>query len=236
MAFNQFDATIKGLALSVATDGVTVSLSPGQAYLPGGILILSQEALSVVVTGAVSAWRHFYLANVDGTILFEASAGVPADPYQGYARYKSTDQTRRYLGSLYFGTDGKTPAFVHSQAGDRANRIDFTPPGGIMLTTAALLNIGVAATATTLSAASIVPMTCRVLYCIVDNKSLATAYISTPDYGVVSATNCLVYVKANQQGQYTLFLNGSQQISYVLAGGLVTGGLDIRICGYLFDR
>ncbi len=236
MAYNQFDSQIRGMELSVATDGVTVSVQPGVAYLPGGILILLQDAVNVVVSGATSAWRHFYIANDSGSILLEASATTPADPYQGYARYKSTDQTRRYLGSLYFGTDGKTVTFKHSQAGDRANRIDFTPPGGIMLAQASLLNIGVAAAATTLSAAGIVPVTCRVLYCIIDNKSLATAYISTPDYGAVSAANCLVYVKAGMQGQYTLFLNGNQQISYVLAGGLVTGGLDIRVCGYLFDR
>ena len=126
MAYNVNDARIVGLKLSVAADGQTITVGPGVAYIPNQGRVLLQNDISTVVTGVVSAWRHFYLANDDGVLAFEASATAPADPYQGTARTKSNDSTRRYLGSLYFGTDGKTLSFIHSQAGDRANRIDFT--------------------------------------------------------------------------------------------------------------
>ena len=97
MAYNVNDGRIGGLRLSVAADGQTVGLTPGFAYIPNQGRALSQADMTVAVTGVVSAWRHFYLANDDGTLKFEASATAPSDAYQGTARIKTGDATRRYL-------------------------------------------------------------------------------------------------------------------------------------------
>lgn len=236
MAYNVNDSRIGGLKLSVAADGKTVSVSPGFAYLPNQGRVLSQADMSVVVNGVVSAWRHFYIANDDGVLAFEVSATAPADPYQGTARTKSNDATRRYLGSLYFNGSGITLAFLHSQVGDRANRISFTPPGGAAIAQARLLNIGTGATPQTVDASAVVPMTCRLMYCLIDNTSTSDAYIGTPDGGTLSTTNYLLFVKANQAGQFDVEVNGSQLLNYFLNGIITLGGLTIRVRGYLFDR
>lgn len=237
MAYNPNDSRIVGLKLSVAADGKTVSVSDGLAYLPATGRILSQSSMTLLVDGVVNAWRHFYLGNDNGTLSFEASATVPADPYQGTARTKSNDPTRRYLGSLYFGIAGTTMAFIHSQPGDRANRIDFTPPGGAAVAQATLLSLATATGSTNVNAANIVPLTCRILYALIDNSSPFDAYISTPDYGNVSASNFLLMVKGGGGGQYDVVVNGNQQLTYMLNSILITvGGLTIRIRGYLFDR
>lgn len=237
MAYNPNDARIVGLKLSVAADGKTVSVSDGLAYLPSTGRILLQAAVSTLVNGVVSAWRHFYIGNDDGQIQFEASATAPADPYQGTARTKSNDPTRRYLGSLYFGTGGTTMQFTHSQAGDRANRMDFTPPGGAAVSQATLLSLATSTASVNVNAANIVPVTCRIMYALIDNTSPSDAYLSTPDFGTVSPTNFLLIIKGGQAGQYDVVVNGNQQITYMLNSALITvGGLTIRVRGYLFDR
>lgn len=237
MAYNVQDSRLSGFRLSAAADGQTISVTPGVAYIPGQLRALSQTDMSVAVTGVVSAWRHFYVANDNGDLKFEASATPPATPYQATARTKSNDSTRRYLGSLYFGTDGKTMAFVHSQEGERANRIDFTPPGGAAVTQATLLSLATGVSSTNVNAANIVPLSCRILYALIDNSSPSDAFLSTPDYGTVSPTNFLLSIKGGGGGQYDVVVNGNQQLTYMLNSVLITvGGLTIRVRGYLFDR
>lgn len=237
MAYNVQDSRLSGFKLSVAADGQTVGLTPGVAYIPNQLRALSQNDMTLLVTGVVSAWRHFYIANDAGDLKFEASATQPAAPYQGTARTKSNDPTRRYLGSLYFGTAGTTMQFVHSQEGERANRIDYTPPGGAAVATSTLLSLATGTTPTNVNAANIVPLTCRLMYTLIENSSPSDAYLSTPDFGAVSPTNYLISVKGNQSGQYDIVVNGNQLLTYMLNSVLITlGGLTIRVRGYLFDR
>jgi len=236
MAYNVNDARIVGLKLSVLADGVTVGLSPGAAYIPNQGRALSQNDMSLVISGVTSAWRHFYIANDDGVLKFEASATAPADPYQGTARTKSNDPTRRYLGSLYFNASGVTLAFLHSQVGDRANRISFVPPGGAAISQSRLLNVATGTAPTLVDASTVVPMTCRLMYTLIDNTSTSDAYLGTPDNGTLSTTNFLLFVKANQAGQYDVEVNGNQLLNYFLNGLITLGGLTIRVRGYLFDR
>jgi hypothetical protein len=236
MAYNVNDANIRGLKLSVASDGQTVTVSSGFAYIPNQGRALSQNDMSVAVTGVVSAWRHFYIANDNGVLAFEASATAPADPYQGTARTKSNDPTRRYLGSLYFNASGITLAFLHSQVGDRANRISFTPPGGAAIAQTRLLSVKTDTSPVTVDASAVVPMTCRLMYALINNTSTSDAYIGTPDGGTLSTTNYLIYVKAGQAGQFDVEVNGNQLLNYFLNGLITVGGLTIQVRGYLFDR
>ncbi len=236
MAYNVNDGRIAGLRLSVAADGQTVSVTPGFAYIPNQGRALLQSDMSVALTGVANAWRHFYIGNDAGELKFEASATAPADPYQGTARTKSNDPTRRYLGSLYFNASGITLAFQHSQEGDRANRIDFVPPGGAAIAQARLLNVATGTQPTNVDASSVVPMTCRVMYTLIDNTSTNDAYIGTPSNGTLSTTNYLLFVKANQAGQFDVVVSGNQQLNYFLNGLITLGGLTMRVRGYLFDR
>lgn len=236
MTYNPRDSAIIGLQLSVAADLKTVSVGPGVCYTPNTGRMLLETSMPVVVT-ATSGWRHFYLGNDAGAIKFEASATAPSAPYQGTARTKSDDVTRRYLGSLYFGAAGTTTQFVHSQPGDRANRIDFTPPGGTAVAQSTLLSLATSTSSVNVNASNIVPSTCRIMYTLIENTSPSDAYLSTPDYAAVSPTNYLLSVKGGSWGQFDVFLNGSQQLTYMLNSVLLTvGGLTIRVRGYLFDR
>lgn len=236
MAYNPNDSRIVGMQLSVAADLKTVSLGPGMCYAPNTERMLLENSMTVLVS-ATSTWQHFYLGNDAGVLKFEASSVAPAAPYQGTARTKSNDPTRRYLGSLYFGSAGTTMQFVHSQPGDRANRMDFTPPGGAAVAQATLLNLATSTASVNVNAANVVPVTCRIMYALIENSSPSDAYLSTPDYGTVSSTNYLLSVKGGLGGQYDVFLNGNQQLTYMLNAVLITvGGLTIRVRGYLFDR
>lgn len=238
MAYNPNDSRITGLKLSIDTAGANIFCSDGNCYLPGTQRIINPSSLSAAVPSTTSNWVHAYLGVVSSVPTLTVSLTAPDVPYLGTARTMAGDTTQRFLGSLYVGASGTIAGFLHSQPGDRANRVDFTPIGGASLATATILSLGVATSATTLNAAAFVPPVCRVMYCLIQNTSvLATAYITTPDYGTVSMTNYLRSVPNGSSGEYQILLNGNQQLSYVLAGGVITtGGLNIKVCGYLFDR
>lgn len=237
--YNPDDAKIEGLRLSIDSAGANIFCTPGNAYLPGTYSMLNQTTLSTPVPTMTSAWIFMYLGvDSSSSPILIASTIAPDLAYYGTARTMTGDLSKRFLGSLYVTASGNIAAFLHSQPGDRANRVDFTPVGGASLSTANLLTLGVDTTAKNLPASSLVPPVCRVMYCLIQNTSVvATAYLSTPDYGTVSATNYLRSIPPGLGGEYQILLNGNQQLSYVLAGGVITtGGLNIKVCGYLFDR
>lgn len=235
---NPFNSRISGLRLSVDVDGLTVRVGPGSAYVPESRRISTDTDLTTtLVAPAASQWRHIYLYLASDVPTVEAVTTLPAAPYQGTARLKTGDATRRYLGSIYVGTDNKLTPIRHESPGQYANRIVYLVPNGIVNTYVALILNGVLQTATTVSAAALAPPTVRLLSVNIDNSATLPCYFSNPDMGTVSATNHLRYVKAGGQFPADLLLDSSQQFSYVFGPGLIAlGFINVRALSYLFDR
>lgn len=241
MAQSVLSGLLLGFGFSLATDQVTVTIGPGLAYMPSSRRLTMDTAWTAVVT-ATSAWRHFYVyldtSTDPATATIEASTTVPSATYFGTARTKNGDTSRRYLGSMYFFADGKALPFVHTQIGMQGNRLDYQASGGIAVATAAVLNISIIQTPTTISCATLVPSNCRTMHAQAFNTCGLPAYISNPDDGTVSATNYQRAILANNSDQLELTVSASSQsISYVIGAGLIlTGGLSLRVIGYVFDR
>lgn len=233
-----FEGLLYGFQLSVATDGKTVSVSNGVAYVLGGTRIVTEVSLSVVVTGITSAWVHFYVGLTSaGAAVLEFSTGAPSALYQNTARTKASDPTRRYLGSIYFLSTGLCAPFLHSNFGMQNNRIDYLMPNGIANAAAAILNLGVSQTAQTISAAQSCPPTTRLLRAQIINTAALPAYIGNSDSGTPSATSYLRLILPNNSDQGDLVLDSSQQLNYVYGAGITLGGsLSIRAIGFIFDR
>jgi hypothetical protein len=91
---------IEGLAFEYV-NATQVKLKTGSAYIPGinRIVPVIAEITSTVVAGA-NAVTYLYMYETNGVGQFETSSTAPDAPYSGHARYKTGDQTRRFIGML----------------------------------------------------------------------------------------------------------------------------------------
>ena len=94
----------------------SISIGTGEAVIPStGKLetVSSLLTLSSISLGA-STFGHVYLFDASGTPSIECNTTAPATAYQGSARAKTGDTTRRYLGSVLTDSSGNIYNFVHS--------------------------------------------------------------------------------------------------------------------------
>lgn len=234
------EGILAGFRMSLDSDGQTVRFSNGFAFVPGLFQrIWSGSELSVKVTTAISQWRHFYVtADSSGNPTVEANSTAPDVPYQGTGRTLPSDQTRRYLGSIYFGSDGTALPFMHNQWGMQGNRIDFTLPTGILDSRFALITAGISqSTPVIISAATLVPSTCRILHAQVFNSAALNCFLSNPELGTLSRTNYQRRIMPNNGPELEVVLDSQQRFNYIYDAGVTLGGsLEVRGIGYVFDR
>lgn len=246
MAVNPLNSAIRRLQLSVAMDGLTVSVGPGICYTPNTIRLISDGTATVTLASpTISTWYHAYaFQGADGTLALEVVTTSPSTVYQGTARTKTGDTTRRYLGSMYVGANGKIRPFRHSFATDVGNRILFdasTTAGSIPNP---ILSGLVATTVQTIALNPILPVTAKEAICQIANLSNRYAYISRPGMSDPSVTNFQVMAGPSACPIADIMLDDSQRMTAILsANGLLgailailAGSLTIYSLGYTYDR
>ena len=104
-------AFVEGLNFEYVS-ATQVKLKAGNAYIPGINRIISTvtDLTSNVVAGA-NAVTYLYLYETNGVGQLETSSTGPDVPYLGTARYKTGDQTRRYLGMIRNDASGNLIPF-----------------------------------------------------------------------------------------------------------------------------
>lgn len=238
-ANNPVNSRITGMRMSVDATGLIVSVGPGQGFLPNTQRIATDSDLSVTVSGLTpSSWVHVYAyLSTPTTPAIEVVATAPSTPYQGTARTKTGDTSRRYMGSLWVGAAGTIIPIRHGNPGQNANRVELMGANGLANAAYVLILNGVSQTPVVVSAAAMVPPVSTFLVMQVDNSATLPLYLSNPDLGTVSATNYLRTVKAGGGGQMDIILNSSQQFTYVFGAGLLgLGTITIRGIAYFYDR
>lgn len=238
---------IRDLQIDVALDGLTVSVGPGVCFIPVPKRISSDGTAQVTLSSpTVNTWYHVYGFRGTGTSLaIEVVTTAPSTPYRGAARTKTGDTTRRYLGSMYVGSDGKIRPFKNTQVGSYGNKILFDATSSAGSIPLRILNIFSSNTATTISLNPIVPATSMAAIVQVTNMSNQMAYVSRPGLPAPSATNFQFCVMPNESGTADVMLNSSQQMTLVLSatnllGAIIslvlTGSVNVYAHGYYFDR
>src|SRR5574337_1456859 len=98
---------INGLQMAWVS-ATQVTVSSGAAYIQSAGSILQVPAtITVTFSGlAASTWYHLYLYNNAGAAAIEYSTTAPASPYNGTARSKTGDASRRYVGSVRTNASG----------------------------------------------------------------------------------------------------------------------------------
>lgn len=242
---NPRNALLSGLILSASADRLTANVGPGHCYLPlanGSTLRMSMDAaISVTLQQpSASTWQHLYAyqGTTAGTVLVEASTTAPSATYQGTARTKTGDTTRRFLGSIYVGSDSKIVPFAHSSPGQQGNDITYTTPLGQNGTSAPLL-LGLVTTPTTFDCSSFVPPNVAMLKAQLINSAATPLYVGNSAMGsTLSATNALLNVQGVNTDYAEIPLDGNRAFQYLWGGSILnlTGGLTVRPRGYRFDR
>ncbi len=251
MALSEPSSTIiRRMRLSVALDGLTVTLGQGICGLPNNHRIISDGSSSVTLSSpSASTWYYAYAYEMSpGIAGLELSTTGPSAPYpssSGTARTKAGDDTRRYLGSVYVQASGLIRPFRHLNAGDLGNLILFsaaTVAGSVPVT---LLSAFVASSATLMSLSQIIPPTATHARLDVKNASSRTVYLSNPDAGAASPTNWIISAQPNESVIGDIELSTAQQISAILSttgllgtllGSILSGQVNLYVQGYYFDR
>jgi hypothetical protein len=164
---------IDGLKM-VWVSGTQVQITPGAAYVPGPKRIAElASAVTLTPTLAANTWYHSYLTVSGSTVGVEAVTTAPAAPYNGTARAKTGDTSRRYIGS--FRTNSSAAIMKFACSGDLL--VYDLAAGSMELR----LVSGSATVATPFSVSAVVPVTASVIRVFLTNAVGGTSlFVGTP--------------------------------------------------------
>jgi hypothetical protein len=96
--------------------GTAVTVSSGTAYIPslGNVLVANAAMALTGLSLTASTWYHLYLYSNAGTPAVECVTTAPSAPYNGTARTKTGDTSRRYIGSVYSSASSALSGFYAS--------------------------------------------------------------------------------------------------------------------------
>jgi hypothetical protein len=88
--------------------GTALTVSSGAAYIEGSAAVLNAPSAipKTSLSLTASTWYHVYLYDNAGTPAVELVTTAPAAAYNGTARSKTGDTSRRYLGSVKTDSSG----------------------------------------------------------------------------------------------------------------------------------
>ncbi|WP_414604662.1 hypothetical protein [Stenotrophomonas sp. AR029] len=208
--------------------GTQIRFTSGSAYIPSlGRALALAAAVTKTPTLAANTWYHNYVYDNAGTTDVEVSTTVPAAPYNGTARTKTGDTSRRYIGS--FRTDASGAILNFQQEGGRIiyqgflNQAPFT-----------VLSNGSSTTETTVSLTAVVPPTARVGMLRHTNGSTATS--SRMNNSSAVFPNYVMNFGTGADAFIDFVVNANQSVSYWCGGAPSPSGVYIQVLGYVLER
>lgn len=215
--------------------GTAITVTSGTCYIPGsGINVNFPSSIAKAgLSLSVDTWYHIYAFLNAGVPDVEIVTTAPSSPYNGSARTKSGDTTRRYIGSVRTNGSGQIYNFI-KQGFLVTYRFDIS-------TVSRVLSAGAATVQTSVSFASFVPETARssVFRVINTSASIATLYV----YDDAAAPAFITFLASDPAPSgsvfsqvYTAPLSPTQLLQYAYAAGISSGGFYIDVIGYIQER
>jgi hypothetical protein len=220
---------IDGLRMTWVS-GTAITVTSGAAYIPslGRVVRANAAVAKAGLALTASTWYHVYLYLNAGVPDVELSATAPAAPYNGTARTKTGDTSRRYVGSVM--TDGSGNVLNFAMTG---HRIFYQEAEGVLR----LLSNGTAITETGVSLSTRVPVTSRLAMIRCDNNSTTQySYLgNTIDSGIGPPTGGITSNRPQQIATIEFPLDSSQALTYWYPGA-TTNGLYMSVMGFTYER
>lgn len=220
---------IDGLKM-VWVSGTALTVTSGAAYIPslGRVVRASADIAKTGLSLAANTWYHVYLWLNGSTPDIEIVTTAPDAPYNGTARTKTGDTSRRYVGSVRTNASGGI--------------LNFQVVGGKMLYQEPEINLrvlsaGVATTETPVSLATRAPVTAPAAALRVDNNSpdQFVHFGNSIDSASGPPTGSITSSRPGQIGFFDFPLNSAQELTYWYSAS-TTGGLYLSVMGYIYDR
>lgn len=202
-----------------------MTVSSGTCYIPSvGANVNFASALTKTPTLSASTFYHVYAFLNSGVPDIEIVTTAPSSPYNGVARTKTGDTTRRYIGSVLTNASSQLYRFV--QSNDEIHYLTTIGSG----TPFRILSAGAATTLTSVSASSVVPVSSVRAEFQFINGSAGSQFmlISPPD---VSADVVSVAAGARFLTYFPLI---SGAVGYYMTA--VSGSAFIDVHGYSYQR
>lgn len=215
-----------------------VQVTTGTVHIQSsGSLMRITSTLTISPSLSTNTWYHCYVFDNAGTPSGECVTTAPASPYTGTARSKTSDTTRRYVGSIRTDGSSQIRKFVMSGGGSYRTIL------WMLDTTASpfrVLSGGLATTNTNVDLSAVVPNVSsliKVARIRLVNLSSAAVYVFV-DNSDMSGTNPaggagFTGIGQNADVAISIPINSSQIIRYAYAGGTPSGsGAFIEVQGY----
>jgi hypothetical protein len=229
--YNQkLSTTIEGLKLTW-NSATSVTVGIGFCYAENGDQIPVTSAL--VKSGlslSNSTWYHIYVYLSTGVAAAEVVTTAPA-AWKATAYSKTSDTSRRYVGSIRTDSSGNVYEFTHSVYN---NMIMYSGTTVVGSSPHRALNAGTATTATEVSLSSVIPVTSRTGYLRMFN--LSDKVVSFGDTSAVNGVALNVGNTAAQNFFGPAPLTSTPGHYYKLASAAGAGGAYVDVYGYFFER
>lgn len=202
----------------------SITFDSGTAYVESlGINVLLNAAVTKTVSGLTpNTFYHNYLFTSAGVADIEISSTAPASPYNGTARSKTGDASRRYIGSFLTTAAGDIRRFVQSET-----EVSYLDTLGAV--PYRILAAGSATTPTAVSVLPAAPVTAvQFKGQLINNTATGFFVISAPG-GMLE----IISVAQNSRVVQYLPIFNSQMFYYNTAAG---GSSFIDLHAYVFER
>lgn len=202
----------------------SLTIESGTAYIESlGMNIGLDAAVTKIVPAlTANAFYHLYVFTSSGVSDVEISATAPAAPYNGTARSKTGDSSRRYIGSILASASGGVRRFVQSDT-----EVSYLDTLGTV--PYRILAAGSATTPTAVSVLPAAPITAvQFKGQLINNVSTGFFVISAPG-GMLE----IISVAASTRVVQYLPIFNSQMFYYNTAAG---GSSFIDLHAYVFER
>lgn len=209
-----------------------VTFTSGSAYIPslGRVVRLGASIAKAGLALAANTKYYAYFFVNAGVADVELSTTVPAAVYNGTARAKTGDTSRRYIGSV--ATDAAGSILAFKRHGNHVQYMASTYSGPLLV-----LGAGTATTPTSVSCAAVVPVTSQcVILGVFNNDTAIGVVIGTSDMGYsLTATTAPIFVNANSSMLGPILLDASQALLYQFRSS-ASSNVGMRVAGYIEER
>ena len=223
---------MEGLQL-IWNSATSLSVGTGLCYAENGDQI---EVTSTLTASSLSlsssTWYHIYVYLSSGTPAMEVVTTAPV-AWKGTAYSKTSDTSRRYVGSVKTDGSSNVYRFLHNPISNIMNYVDVNPSASPFI----VLNAGTASTATSISMTGVMPTTSEFAIIRAYNSGNQAFYVGAY---TASSTQFTFVLGAASGGVSTIDVQTvpapSQTIYYRFAAALGLGSCSIYFYGYVFNR
>jgi len=225
---------ITGLQMTWGS-ATSITVGTGAAYIQSSdsILRVSSAITASGLSLTASTWYHVYLYNNSGTPAIEVVTTAPATAFFGTARAKTSDTTRRYIGSVRATETDTMASFEHYPEQGLISYKD-----AVNTALYRVLSSGTATASTSVSVASLVASTSKLALLKLSNTDTATSFAVADGGTTATVTGPTGYLSVAPSVRTVgpIPLNASQLINYIYQTTPVAGSAFVDVLGYWYER